>query len=251
MTLFPPSAAPEHRPVERLWTQDDHGRPAAAGCHLLHVAQRLLHHVRTRRLLQVFRFSRVSSFPRFPRLSRQKPSKLRVLCRLGFTVLLFLLRSLVSMNFNVVYIYTAEVRHPSAWLLTSWSRSQQTCLCSSGVPHRGPLPGDGLLHLLQPHRGDDRAVHRPGALSALDGAFRASPPHLPLRVLQVLMSRSVVQALSPFALASAVCALGTVLLPIETKGRALLVRNLRRLPEAVSTRLHPQLKMIFCFQQNS
>lgn len=28
---------------------------------------------------------------------------------LGFTVLLFLLRSLVSMNFNVVYIYTAEV----------------------------------------------------------------------------------------------------------------------------------------------
>ncbi|MED6266010.1 hypothetical protein CHARACLAT_031225, partial [Characodon lateralis] len=26
----------------------------------------------------------------------------------GFTVLLFLLRSLVSMNFNVVYIYTAE-----------------------------------------------------------------------------------------------------------------------------------------------
>ena len=37
------------------------------------------------------------------------------------------------------------------------------------------------------------------------------------------MSRSVVQALSPFALASAVCALGTVLLPIETKGRALLV----------------------------
>lgn len=30
--------------------------------------------------------------------------------RFGFTVLLFLLRSVVSMNFNVVYIYTAEVR---------------------------------------------------------------------------------------------------------------------------------------------
>lgn len=56
--------------------------------------------------------------------------------------------------------------------------------------------------------------------------------HVPLRVLQVLMSRALVQALSPFALASVVCALGTFLLPIETKGRALLVSNLLWLPDA-------------------
>lgn len=37
-----------------------------------------------------------------------------LLSRFGFTVLLFLLRSLVSMNFTVVYIYTAEVRPFSA-----------------------------------------------------------------------------------------------------------------------------------------
>ncbi|CAK6983748.1 putative transporter SVOPL [Scomber scombrus] len=64
----------------------------------------------------------------------------------GFTLLLFLLRSLVSMNFNVVYIYTAEV----------------------------------------------------------------------------LMSQSVILALSPFAVSCVICAAGSFLLPIETKGRALL-----------------------------
>lgn len=51
-------------------------------------------------------------------------------------------------------------------------------------------------------------------------------PHIPSCVLQVLMSRSVIQALTPFAVASLICAFGTFLLPIETKGRALLVRNL-------------------------
>lgn len=45
-----------------------------------------------------------------------------------------------------------------------------------------------------------------------------------LCLLQVLMSRSVVLALSPFAVACVFCALGNFLLPIETKGRALLVR---------------------------
>lgn len=54
-------------------------------------------------------------------------------------------------------------------------------------------------------------------------------PHLPACVLQVLMSQSVIQALTPFAVASFICALGTFLLPIETKGRALLVRNLLQL----------------------
>lgn len=38
------------------------------------------------------------------------------------------------------------------------------------------------------------------------------------------MSRSVIQALSPFSVASVLCAVGSLLLPIETKGRALLVR---------------------------
>lgn len=149
-----------------------------------------------------------------------------VLSRLGFTVLLFLLRSLVSMNFNVVYIYTAEVRCvPPGPPSRPRGPGLSGPLCSSGLPHRGPLSGDGLLHLLQPHRRDDRALHRSGGPAALRGAFRRSS-HRPLRLLQVLMSRSVVQALSPFALASVLCALGSVLLPIETRGRALLVSNL-------------------------
>lgn len=38
-----------------------------------------------------------------------EPDVTAFLSRFGFTVILFLLRSLVSMNFNVVYIYTAEV----------------------------------------------------------------------------------------------------------------------------------------------
>lgn len=39
------------------------------------------------------------------------------------------------------------------------------------------------------------------------------------------MSQSVILALGPFAVACVVCALGNFLLPIETKGRALLVRK--------------------------
>lgn len=95
---------------------------------------------------------------------------------LGFTVLLFLLRSLVSMNFNVVYIYTAEV-YPTA------ARSLGMGFCTS--------------------------------FSRIGGMIAPF-------IAQVLMSRSVIQALSPFAVACVFCAVGNFLLPIETKGRALL-----------------------------
>ncbi|XP_077356440.1 putative transporter SVOPL [Festucalex cinctus] len=95
---------------------------------------------------------------------------------LGFTFLLFLLRSVVSMNFTVVYIYTAEV-YPTV------SRSLGMGFCTS--------------------------VSRIGGMIA------------PF-VAQVLMSQSVILALSPFSIACALCAVGSFLLPIETKGRALL-----------------------------
>ncbi|CAJ1054453.1 putative transporter SVOPL [Xyrichtys novacula] len=94
----------------------------------------------------------------------------------GFTVLLFLLRSLVSMNFNVVYIYTAEV-YPTA------ARSLGMGFCTS--------------------------------FSRIGGMIAPF-------IAQVLMSYSVILALSPFAVVSILCALGSFLLPIETKGRALL-----------------------------
>ncbi|XP_053364813.1 putative transporter SVOPL [Clarias gariepinus] len=94
----------------------------------------------------------------------------------GFTVLLFLLRSLVSMNFNVVYIYTAEV-YPTA------VRSIGMGFCTS--------------------------------FSRIGGMIAPF-------IAQVLMSRSVLLALSPFALVCSLCAIGTALLPIETRGRALL-----------------------------
>ncbi|XP_027139640.1 putative transporter SVOPL isoform X3 [Larimichthys crocea] len=95
---------------------------------------------------------------------------------LGFTVLLFLLRSLVSMNFNVVYIYTAEV-YPTA------ARSLGMGFCTS--------------------------------FSRIGGMIAPF-------IAQVLMSKSVIEALSPFAVACVICAVGNFLLPIETKGRALL-----------------------------
>ncbi|XP_034529614.1 putative transporter SVOPL [Notolabrus celidotus] len=94
----------------------------------------------------------------------------------GFTVLLFLLRSLVSMNFNVVYIYTAEV-YPTA------ARSLGMGFCTS--------------------------------FSRIGGMIAPF-------IAQVLMSQSVVLALSPFTVVCLICALGNFLLPIETKGRALL-----------------------------
>uniref|UniRef100_A0A8D0DCI5 SVOP-like n=2 Tax=Sander lucioperca TaxID=283035 RepID=A0A8D0DCI5_SANLU len=94
----------------------------------------------------------------------------------GFTVLLFLLRSLVSMNFTVVYIYTAEV-YPTA------VRSLGMGFCTS--------------------------------FSRIGGMIAPF-------IAQVLMSESVILALSPFAAACVICALGNFLLPIETRGRALL-----------------------------
>ncbi|XP_071389352.1 putative transporter SVOPL isoform X2 [Centroberyx affinis] len=94
----------------------------------------------------------------------------------GFTVLLFLLRSLVSMNFNVVYIYTAEV-YPTV------ARSLGMGFCTS--------------------------------FSRIGGMIAPF-------IAQVLMSESVILALSPFAVACVICAIGNFLLPIETKGRALL-----------------------------
>uniref|UniRef100_A0A3Q3IV21 Major facilitator superfamily (MFS) profile domain-containing protein n=1 Tax=Monopterus albus TaxID=43700 RepID=A0A3Q3IV21_MONAL len=97
--------------------------------------------------------------------------------RFGFTVLLFLLRSLVSMNFNVVYIYTAEQVYPTV------ARSLGMGFCTS--------------------------------FSRIGGMIAPF-------IAQVLMSQSVILALSPFAAACVVCALGNFLLPIETKGRALL-----------------------------
>ncbi|XP_034382555.1 putative transporter SVOPL isoform X2 [Cyclopterus lumpus] len=97
----------------------------------------------------------------------------------GFTVLLFLLRSLVSMNFNVVYIYTAEV-YPTV------ARSLGMGFCTS--------------------------------FSRIGGMIAPF-------IAQVLMSQSVILALSPFAMACVICALANLFLPIETKGRALLVRN--------------------------
>uniref|UniRef100_A0A9J7ZDV1 SVOP-like n=1 Tax=Cyprinus carpio carpio TaxID=630221 RepID=A0A9J7ZDV1_CYPCA len=95
----------------------------------------------------------------------------------GFTVLLFLLRSVVSMNFNVVYIYTAEVYPTSV-------RSIGMGFCTS--------------------------FSRVGGMIA------------PF-IAQVLMSKSVILALSPFAIACVICAVGVAFLPIETRGRALLV----------------------------
>ncbi|XP_029901793.1 putative transporter SVOPL isoform X2 [Myripristis murdjan] len=94
----------------------------------------------------------------------------------GFTVLLFLLRSLVSMNFNVVYIYTAEV-YPTV------ARSLGMGFCTS--------------------------------FSRIGGMIAPF-------IAQVLMSESVLLALSPFSVACVICAVGNFLLPIETKGRALL-----------------------------
>ncbi|KAM6896387.1 putative transporter SVOPL isoform 2-T3 [Lycodopsis pacificus] len=94
----------------------------------------------------------------------------------GFTALLFLLRSLVSMNFNVVYIYTAEV-YPTV------ARSLGMGFCTS--------------------------------FSRIGGMIAPF-------IAQVLMSQSVILALSPFAVACVICALGNFLLPIETRGRALL-----------------------------
>uniref|UniRef100_A0A4W5L8A6 SVOP-like n=1 Tax=Hucho hucho TaxID=62062 RepID=A0A4W5L8A6_9TELE len=97
----------------------------------------------------------------------------------GFTILLFLIRSLVSMNFNVVYIYTAEV-YPTA------VRSLGMGFCTS--------------------------------FSRIGGMIAPF-------IAQVLMSHSVILALLPFTVACVLCAVGAFLLPIETKGRALLVRH--------------------------
>ncbi|XP_063068649.1 putative transporter SVOPL [Engraulis encrasicolus] len=94
----------------------------------------------------------------------------------GFTILMFLLRSVVAMNFNIVYIYTAEV-YPTA------VRSIGLGVCTS--------------------------------FSRIGGMIAPF-------IAQVLMSESVLLALLPFTVTCLLCAVGTLLMPIETRGRALL-----------------------------
>lgn len=103
---------------------------------------------------------------------------------------------------------------------------------SSGLSHFGAVSRDGLLHVVQSDRRNDRSVHCSGEFGVLPGrhsvdflVFLPSVLDASLCCVQVLMSQSVILALSPFAVAAVVCSLGNFLLPIETKGRALLVRN--------------------------
>lgn len=157
-------------------------------------------------------------------------------------MLLFLLRSLVSMNFNVVYIYTAEVRPDSAGLGGGFYYNCITggfCLCFlliqiSGnrwflslrcIPLRLGLWGwASVRHSVGSEEWSLRSSLR-WVQCPVFQVFLPSRCDITVRVLQVLMSQSVILALSPFAVACVVCALGNFLLPIETKGRALLVRN--------------------------
>ncbi|XP_024229831.1 putative transporter SVOPL [Oncorhynchus tshawytscha] len=92
---------------------------------------------------------------------------------LVFTILLFWIRSLVSMIFNVVYIYTAGL-YPTA------VRSLGMGFCTS--------------------------------FSRIGGMI--APLH-----------STVILDMLPFTVACVLCAVGAFLLPIETKGRALLVRH--------------------------
>lgn len=144
-------------------------------------------------------------------------------CRFGFTVLLFLLRSLVSMNFNVVYIYTAEVCslastdgvvHQVSGVFVFFSQVYPTVARSLGMGFATSFSRIG-------------GMIAPFIAQVCSALFlvRLTLPDTEVCVLQVLMSQSVILALSPFALACVVCAFGNLLLPIETKGRALLVRQ--------------------------
>lgn len=99
--MLSPSGPAEHRPAQRVWTQDQSDGVAADCGHFVPVGQHLHLHVRPHCAGQG------SSGPPGPWFIVCVG-----LCRFGFTVLLFLLRSVVSMNFNVVYIYTAEVSPP-------------------------------------------------------------------------------------------------------------------------------------------
>lgn len=77
------------------------------------------------------------------------------------------------MNFNVVYIYTAEVCPHSAGSsarLTAGFRIQiltKRLLLPSGISHCGTVPGDGLLYLVQSDRWNDRTIHRTSKFSVL------------------------------------------------------------------------------------
>uniref|UniRef100_A0A3Q3IYS1 Major facilitator superfamily (MFS) profile domain-containing protein n=1 Tax=Monopterus albus TaxID=43700 RepID=A0A3Q3IYS1_MONAL len=90
------------------------------------------------------------------------------------------------------------------------------------VSHCGSVSGYGFLYIVQSDRRNDCSIHCSGGFSVTPGKHSGVFVDVRLCVLQVLMSQSVILALSPFAAACVVCALGNFLLPIETKGRALL-----------------------------
>ncbi|KAJ3612582.1 hypothetical protein NHX12_020853 [Muraenolepis orangiensis] len=157
----------------------------------------------------------------------------------GFTVLLFLLRSLVSMNFNVVYIYTAEVYPTIARALgmgfcTSFSRIGAMVAPFIAQPRYvmvAPFIAQPRYVMVAPFIAQPRYVMVAPFIAqpryVRVAPFIAQPRYVRVApfIVQVLMSRSVLYAMCPFAVACIVCAGANLLLPIETKGRALLVRH--------------------------
>lgn len=129
------------------------------------------------------------------------------------------------MNFNVVYIYTAEVQKLlHLWLLLLLLTPSGCCVQVYPTVVRSLGMGfctsfSRIGGMIAPF-----IAQVGGASRLLQVQLRWLGAHCPRCALQVLMSRSVIQALTPFSVASVLCALASLLLPIETRGRALLVR---------------------------
>lgn len=131
------------------------------------------------------------------------------------------------MNFNVVYIYTAEVQKLlHLCLLLQLLLLKLSGSCVQVYPTVVRSLGMGFCTSFSRIGGmiAPFIAQVGGVLRLLQVQLRWLCAHCPRCALQVLMSRSVIQALTPFSVASVLCTLASLLLPIETRGRALLVR---------------------------
>lgn len=228
--FYPPSGPSKHRSAQRVWTQDDSDRAAAVSSLFLYDTQHLLHYVRAPQIGPPW--PGPSVWRHLIRASQGLWCHLVCFGRAGLASRCCCFCCGLWSPWTLMWFTSTQQRYVHSLLASTVhflrTRSEVTgVLVSQVYPTVARSLGMGFCTSFSRIGGMIAPfIAQVRWLSCLMiRVFRFLVQSIiALCVLQVLMSQSVILALCPFAVACVLCALGNFLMPIETKGRALLVR---------------------------